>query len=437
MPAPTTTDDPVREALARARSGAPPGPDTPAGPFPRWTGRATPLTPAAAPALDHLLRHSLAVTPSEPGDGRLGPAPSAGGLNPVSAHLLVGADGELPPGRYAYDAVRHRVHRRGDAPSDPPDGTLVVLTVDARRTVSHYGHRALPLLLLDAGHAVAALASAGAARLSLDTDGLLLSAAAGLPEPALWRRTWPGTTPRHPLAAVAAGPWTRDPGAALARWATCPPGAAPQPESGAGEASPVLEGTWAALDAVASAAGTGEWATPTARTADHTLMSRRSAPPPLRGVPAPEDLAHVLARAAGALPTRLRWCAAVGGEHPGLLRLAPAGNRPHRPALQPLASGEARPTLAAWAAGQGWIAEAGAVLLAYGCPEDADARQVRRDHLAAGYAVGLAQLAASQLRLPSRPVGSWQRADLGAALAGPPGRDWIVHGLALGRGDQP
>ncbi|MFC9242909.1 nitroreductase [Streptomyces sp. NPDC057136] len=437
MLAPPTTDDTARAALALARSGAPPGPDIPAGSFPRWTGRATPLTARTAPDLDRVLRHSLAVTPTEAGNGRLRPAPSAGGLCPVDAHLLVGASGALPPGRYAYDAVRHRVHRRGPAPADPPAGTLVVLTVTARRTVSHYGHRALPLLLLDAGHAVAALVSAGAAGMSLDTDGALLSAAAGLPDPRLWQRTWPGTTPQHPLAAVLIGPENGDSGAALARWATCPPGAAPQPDPGTEATSPALERTWRALEATASAARPGEWTTPKVRVPDRTLMSRRSAPPPLSGAPSPEDLAHVLARAVGALPTGPRWCVATGGAHPGLLHLAPDGNRPHRPTLHPLASGEARPTLAAWAAGQGWIAEAGAVLLAYGCPEDADAQRIRRDHLATGYAVGLAQLAAIELNLTSRPLGSWQRADLGAALGGPPGRDWIVHGLALGRGDQP
>ncbi|GAA3004515.1 nitroreductase family protein [Streptomyces fulvorobeus] len=438
MPAPPTTDDTARAVLARARSGAPPGPDTPAGPFPRWAGPATPLTPRTAPELDRVLRRSLAAGRTGAGGGRLRAVPSAGGLHPVEAHLLVGACGGLPPGRYAYDAVRHQVHRRGPAPATPPGNTLVVLTVTARRTVSHYGHRALPLLLLDAGHAVAALVAAGACGMSLDTDGALLAAAAGLPEAARWRRTWPGTTPRHPLAAVAIGPHGEDARAALVRWAACPPGAAPPPEPGAEDASPVLERTWRALEAAASTDGPGRWARRDVRTRDAVLRSRRSAPPPLSGAPSPDDLAHVLARAAGAAPEGPRWCVATGGSHPGLLHLGPdATTRPHRPVLRTLASGEARPTLAAWAAGQGWIAEAGAVLLAYGCPEDADAPRIRRDHLSAGYAVGHAQLAAWERNLMSRPVGSWQRADLGAALGGPPGRDWIVHGLALGKGDQP
>ncbi|MEU8597577.1 nitroreductase, partial [Streptomyces globisporus] len=79
-----------------------------------------------------------------------------------------------------------------------------------------------------------------------------------------------------------------------------------------------------------------------------------------------------------------------------------------------------------------WIGAAGAVLLAHGCPEDAPRATVRSSHLTAGYAVGVAQAHATALGLPSRPVGSWQQADLGAALGDTPGRDWIVHGLALG-----
>ncbi|TWF83688.1 nitroreductase family protein [Streptomyces capillispiralis] len=121
------------------------------------------------------------------------------------------------------------------------------------------------------------------------------------------------------------------------------------------------------------------------------------------------------------------WCAAVGGARPGLVEPAGDGTSPRR-----RASGEARPTLAAWAAGQAWIADAGAVLLAHGCPADAGAPLIRRTHLRAGFAVHLAHLTARRHGLAARPVGSWQQADLGAALGAPPGRDWIVHGLALG-----
>ncbi|SCE06403.1 hypothetical protein GA0115244_11633, partial [Streptomyces sp. DvalAA-19] len=86
---------------------------------------------------------------------------------------------------------------------------------------------------------------------------------------------------------------------------------------------------------------------------------------------------------------------------------------------------------ARWAAGQRWIGTAGAVLLAHGCPADASPPLVRGSHLAAGYAAGAAQAHATVLGLRSRPIGSWQQADLGAALGDAPGQDWIIHGLAL------
>ncbi|MBT2510365.1 nitroreductase [Streptomyces sp. ISL-98] len=423
------TNGTAHAALARARSLAAPGPDTAAGSAPVW-----PSPPQAITGeIDGVLRHALAA--ADGANGRLRPVPSAGALHPVDAHLLVGRAGPLPPGRYAYDARTHRVHHRGPAPDDPPDGTLAVLTVTARRTVSHYGHRALPLLLLDAGHAAAALALAGAAQVCLDADGALLSAAAGLPNSRRWQETWPGTEPQHPLAAVTVTPTAEDPQRALERWASCGSGAAPHAVPSAGRGAAVLDETRRALDDVTlSGGGPGQWA-PAAQTVPRSLaLSRRSAPPPLRGEPVREDLARVLARAAGAWPGGPRWCVAVGGARPVLLELAPGTD--DIPVLRQLASGDARPALASWAAGQGWIAEAGAVLLAHGCPTGADPARIRRDHLAAGYGVGLAQTAATGLGLRSRPVGSWQQADLGAALGGERGRDWILHGLALGRGDE-
>ncbi len=123
----------------------------------------------------------------------------------------------------------------------------------------------------------------------------------------------------------------------------------------------------------------------------------------------------------------MRWCAAVGPPRPGLMELTPEGTT-----LRHYASGEARPTLAAWAANQAWLADAGAVLLAHGCPTDADTAHIRRAHLRAGFAVHLAHVTALRHGLAARPVGSWQQADLGAALGAAPGRDWIVHALALG-----
>ncbi|MGP4085813.1 hypothetical protein [Streptomyces sp. KR55] len=156
------------------------------------------------------------------------------------------------------------------------------------------------------------------------------------------------------------------------------------------------------------------------------LLARRSARPPLRGAPPRDTLRAVLATAIEASAGALAWCVAMGEPQPELAGLAPDGT------LRRLAVGEARPALAAWAAGQAWLADAGAVLLGYGCPADAEAPQIRRSHLRAGFAVHLAHVSACRHGLAARPVGSWQQADLGAALGTPPGRDWIVHGLALG-----
>ncbi|MFI0987033.1 nitroreductase family protein [Streptomyces exfoliatus] len=351
-------------ALALARSPRRPGPDTPAGPaVPAWPG--PPLTiPEDGPAeldLGALLRLSLAASDDS---GRLRPAASAGALHPVDTALVVGAGCSLPPGRYGYDPLRHRVHRLGEEPDGTPPGLTAELSVTARRTASHYGHRAMPLLLLDTGHAAAAL--------------LLAARALGTAEPGL--RLDGHTT--SPLAAV------RVPPPGPARRPDRPPYGAPTSEE---------------------------------------LLARRSDPPPLRGAPSPEALRAVLATAVRSGGGDLRWCAAVGGPEPGLMEPAPDGAAPRR-----CAAGEARPTLAAWAAGQAWIADAGAVLLARGCPADSDDAHIRRTHLRAGLAVHLAHVTARRHGLAARPVGSWQQADLGAALGAPPGQDWIVHGLALG-----
>ncbi|MCC9710809.1 MULTISPECIES: SagB/ThcOx family dehydrogenase [unclassified Streptomyces] len=360
-------------ALARARSPERPGPDTPAGTAVRpWPGPPLPI-PEAGPAdldLQALLRLSLAASDAS---GRLRPAPSAGALHPVDAELVVGAGCSLPPGRYGYDPLRHRVHRVGLPSDDTPPGVTAELSVTARRTASHYGHRAWPLLLLDTGHAAAALFLAaralGAGEPEARLDGLTENplAVVRIPPP-------DGRSPMHP----ADSPHV------------------PEPSGG----------------------------TPTPA----ELLARRSTPPPLPGAPSHGALRAVLATAERAgNGDLLRWCAAVGPPRPGLMELAPDGTT-----LRRYAAGEARQTLAAWAAGQAWIADAGAVLLGHGCPTDADAAHIRRAHLRAGFAVHLAQVTARRHGLAARPVGSWQQADLGAALGAAPDRDWVVHALALG-----
>ncbi|MFE2295131.1 nitroreductase [Streptomyces sp. NPDC059452] len=445
--APPVASDFLARALADARSPRVPhsAPFVPERPFP-WGGPALSLDGGGAVKaveLERALRLSLAVPAGTA--GRLRPVASAGALHPVRAHLLLGPGCPLPPGRYAYDPYAHRAHGRGPAPADAPPGAMVVLTVTVTRTVAQYGHRAWPLLLLDAGHAAAALALAAApgdVRVSLDADGAELAAAAGLPRAAEWRGRWPGTEPELPLAAAWLLP-EGEPAAhsrPLAAWAAQRPAAAPGPRPDAGTARPrepasvrnlrELASVRHLLDHLAAAPGrAGTWhpARRPAPVTDDDLRTRRSAAPSDLAHPlAPDLLARVLATAGGARPDGPKWVAAVGGEAPGLLTVPP-GTAP----LDVLASGDARPTLARWAAGQRWIAAAGAVLVAHGCPADAPPALIRGSHLAAGYAAGTAQAHATALGLRSRPIGSWQQADLGAALGEAPGHDWIVHGLAL------
>ncbi len=440
----------LRQALADARSPRVPGlsPYVPERPFP-WSGPGLPVAGTGVTAegsidlyldLDRVLRLSLAAPARTP--GRLRPVPSAGALHPVRAHLLLGSGCSLPPGRYAYDPRTHRAHPRGPAPADVPSGALVVLTVAVSRTVAHYGHRAWPLLLLDTGHAAAALvlaaSSALGVRVCLDADAALLSAAAGLPRAPDWQDTWPGTEPELPLAVVRLvhrGGRSADPEGALSAWAELPQAAAPAPQPGADTAPPrELAAARHLLDHIARAPELpgGTWY-PAARpkpVTDDVLEARRSAPPgDLNHPPGKDLLARILATAQTAHPAGPAWTAAVGGPAPALYASAPGSH-----GLDVRASGDARPTLAHWAARQQWVGSAGAVLLAHGCPEDAPPAAMRGSHLIAGYAVGAAQAHATALGLRSRPIGSWQQADLGAALGDTPGRDWIVHGLALGSG---
>ncbi|MCG5218108.1 nitroreductase family protein [Streptosporangium soli] len=448
----TSTDRLVAEALAEARSTRPVDPDTSAGPARQsWAGEPTDLA-AEGGALDlgHLLATSLkagpvdrTAEPVDPGDGvstRLRPAASAGGLHPVNAHLLVGPGCSVPPGRYAYDPLEHRAFRRGPAPANAPRGMVAVLTVTVQRTASHYGHRAWPLLLLDTGHAVAALAMAAIAhghhaRLTLNVNAARLAAAAGLPGPDRWNATWAGTTAEHSLAAVhitvrtpADQPGHLTP-CPLTTWAAEPlatrPATGPAPSPAGHRAGAVLialsRTTAPAIWWPAESSFSGEKSS-----LAQAIANRRSAPPPLHGQPDPGALAAVLSAAINAGPYGPAWCAAVGMP-PGLVTADPSEPK----ALRPIASGEARPTLAVWAARQGWLSQAGAVLLAEGVPDSASAEQIRVEHLAAGYAAACAELTATALGLRTRPIGSWQAADLGASLGGPAGQRWVIHGLAL------
>ncbi|WP_197987149.1 hypothetical protein [Streptomyces pactum] len=379
----------VRRALARARSAEPPGPDFPAGhQVTPWPG-----TPVPVPhALDPLLTGALAGS-------RLRPSPSAGALHPVNAHLLLGPGGTLPPGRYAYDPVRHRLVPRGPACPGAPGGAIAVLTVTARRTVSHYGHRAWPLLLLDTGHAAAALALAGAPAWCPDADGALLAAAAGLrPDGHRAERTRPRRGPADPRPGRRAG-------------ALGPPTPRPRPRPPRHPVPAVLAETWRVLTAL-TATGRPTWRPTRAPAVPRAvLLSRRSAEPPLPGVPDGAVLARVASAARTARPPS--WSVVTGRPATG-------------PGSSPLAA------LAARAARQEWLTGVGALLLAHGCPDDAPPARIRRDHLLAGYGAGLAQAVAAARGLASRPVGSWQHG------SGPgDGPADIVHALALGAGPDP
>ncbi|MFE7054155.1 nitroreductase [Streptomyces californicus] len=423
------------------RRGAAAGARTDSGHRLATTGTSTlgaaPIRHDAPLDLARLLGLSLAASAGT--SGRLRPVPSAGALHPVRAHLLVGPGCSLPPGRYAYDPHTHRAHPRGPAPDGVSAGVLVVLTVAASRTVAHYGHRAWPLLLLDAGHAAAALAQAGPPTadvlVCLDADGALLSAAAGLPRAPARHSEWQAAELEPPLAAVWFTPSdgsvrTIDP---LSAWATRARASAPVRAPGPPIAQPrELSRTQHLLSLLAQAparpAGTWHPASRPEGVTGKTLTTRRSAPPDdLRRPPERELLASVLTTARTASPAGPDWTVVTGGAAPALYTASPG-----RRCLLLHAHGDARPTLAHWAARQTWIGTTGAVLLAHGCPDDASPAEVRISHLAAGYAIGQAQTHATALGLRSRPIGSWQQADLGAALGEAPGRDWIVHGLALG-----
>ncbi|QDY80712.1 nitroreductase [Streptomyces qinzhouensis] len=385
----------VAAALALARSARVPGPDLPYRPVaPRRRDEGLPV-PAA---LDPVLRNSVA-------GGRFRPAASAGALHPVSVRLLAGPGAGLPTGQYAYEPGAHRLHPLGPPSAPVARGAFAVLEVAPERTVAHYRHRAWPLTLLDAGHTVAALVAAGAGAYCLDL------AAGAVPRP-------PGRrTDGIPLAIVrltADGELSDGPPAVQDGHR-----AAPHPEIA--RARGILR--------LLAAAGDRHGTWYTARRSAHpaVVRARRSADPaalatgrpPSRGV-----LRRVLTAARAAAPGGPEWWLAVGGDRPALLTGA-------GPGLRTEAVGPVLDTLAVRAAGQGWIARTGAVLLAVGCPSDAGPNRIRRDHLLAGYGIGHAQLAATALGLPARPVGSWQGADLGADLGGPAGRRWIVHGLAF------
>lgn len=116
--------------------------------------------------IGQLLWSALGITV----DGVSGPtraAPSAGGLYPLRAYVVVGQAGGVEPGVYRYDAERHRLERLRDA--DVRDDLaraalgqravgeapcVVVLGADYEVTRRRYGDRGVERYVhMDAGHA--------------------------------------------------------------------------------------------------------------------------------------------------------------------------------------------------------------------------------------------------------------------------------------------
>ncbi|GAA1106578.1 nitroreductase family protein [Nocardiopsis metallicus] len=165
---------PLPPALARAFSAQVPGPPVPPGPRANPWHRAG-ADPVAVPERERALLDGLWLSR---GHHRLAdgtatrvprrPVPSAGAAYPVHTHLVVGADGPLEAGRYAFDMekgvlLRRDAARERDAGWDAPGsgtavrGTHLVLTVQPGRSFGRYRHRAWPLWIADTAYALAAV----------------------------------------------------------------------------------------------------------------------------------------------------------------------------------------------------------------------------------------------------------------------------------------
>ncbi|MEV2277379.1 hypothetical protein AB0I72_17515 [Nocardiopsis sp. NPDC049922] len=216
--------DPPRlpPALARALSAETPGPPLPPGPRANPWRRAgadpVPVPERERALLDGLWRgaghHRLA-------DGTVTrvprrPVPSAGATYPVRTHLVVGANGPLTAGRYAFDLEHGTLDRRDETREREAGwnvhrtgadvtGTHLVLTVQPGRSFGRYRHRAWPLWIADTAYALTAVEflcapAPVAVRLG---PGPWLRALLGVPRGADHGR-WlaRGLAPEIPLAAI-------------------------------------------------------------------------------------------------------------------------------------------------------------------------------------------------------------------------------------------
>ncbi|MEJ8277306.1 hypothetical protein [Pseudonocardia spirodelae] len=140
---------PLAAAFRLAWSGADPGPTdhTARPPAALTAARPVPL-PREGSGPGALLALSLAADPDRTVGGvALRRVPSAGGRYPVDARV----------GGRVYDPLAHALDDGPGPPAQP-----VVLTLAPQRTRWRYGPRSLPVLLLDLGHAAAAVLAAAA-----------------------------------------------------------------------------------------------------------------------------------------------------------------------------------------------------------------------------------------------------------------------------------
>ena len=371
--------DPVRAALEAAWAGADPGPTDPArrpAPALALRGPGHPLARFPDRGPGGLLDLALAGDPARRVGGvRLRRVPSAGGRYPVDARLAG------PGGVLRYDPLRHAL----DGPVPPAGGCTLLLGVTAGRTTWRYGARSLPVLLLDLGHAVAAVLAAATA-LGLDARAVLghpaASLAEALPDGAL------------PARAVAIG-------SAAAAVPVPAPGTPARPGGRPVPPAPPTAPEERALGAVLRGGAAG----------------------PLRWPPAvPVTAATVLARTSASWERLRRPRAAAVAAAAAVARAAGAEvvvvERDRSPAL--LAE------LGRRSCGQPQVGDAAALLLVTGAPEPGPAVLV--EHATAALAVHAAWLAATDAGAGARPVGCW----IHAGLRVDGRRRRVRHALAIG-----
>lgn len=218
---------PTSHLLTAAFHPESPGPMTPPGPREnQWNGPVTvPRQDAALPVAGLLraLLHSSARHPRPDGTGMsavpLRVTPSAGGCQPVTAHLVCGPGCDLPPGTYALEPMSGRwIHRGPPAqrsartaptPASRP-WAAVVFTVLPQRSWGRYAHRTPPLLIADTAFALIGLATLAChhglqavwRRAGHGADPEVIASTVGLPPYSQWSRWWPQTAPELALARV-------------------------------------------------------------------------------------------------------------------------------------------------------------------------------------------------------------------------------------------